>query len=62
MKYAIKRWWYGLRSGRDHNEDYNVIHGKFYVIYKDGQRSRNACLDVCKDYAEMFGGVVIDNF
>lgn len=32
--------------------------GNWYVLYNDGNKSKNMTYDVCKDYAEMFGGKV----
>ncbi len=45
-------------SGRDRSRDFNRLHGTFYVIYPDGQKSEPMCNDVACGYAKVFGGKV----
>ena len=57
MNYRL--WIAKLRSGRDRSVDYNRLHGKFRVLYPDGERSQRMCWDVACGYAEIFGGSVV---
>lgn len=64
LKRKLLRLWYRIwyQGGSDCSEDYHVINGKFRTLYKDGKKSRPCTYRLAKDYAEMFGGTVIDNF
>ena len=55
----IKRQWHKLETLTPFYMD---ALGKFRVKYNDGRISRPMDYATAKDYAEMFGGKVIDNF
>lgn len=61
MKRKILRWWYKLQIVEGSILTHR-IKGKFRVKYKDGQISQPFSYKVAKDYSEIFGGEVIDNF
>lgn len=63
MWYKIKRLWY-IFTSPDKGEMliWHSINGKFRVKYPDGQYSQNFGYWTAKNYAEMFGGTVEDNF
>lgn len=52
------KWGLCFRSGRNQSLDYNRTRGKWQVRYLDGAMSQRFCLDVARDYAAIFGGVV----
>jgi len=58
--YFLKREWYKLafHEGRSNNRS----KGKFKVLYNDGRMSENMCWKVANDYAQRFGGKVLDSF
>lgn len=60
MKRWILRQWYKIPY-YDSRED-NAFYGKFRVLYNDGEQSIPMCWKVANEYANIFGGVVIDNF
>jgi hypothetical protein len=45
-------------EGRYHD----AVYGRFRVKYNDGRISQKMCYSNAKDYAEIFGGTVIDDF
>lgn len=47
-------------SGQGRSMDFNRRHGRYYVKYPDGSKSQPFCLDVARDYADIFGGIVLD--
>lgn len=56
----LKRWWYKLPVYSLRYED--AIHGKFRVIYHDGERSQKMCWHNAKSYAGIFGGKIVEEF
>jgi len=58
--HPLKREWYKLafHEGRGNNRS----KGKFKVLYNDGRMSENMCCKVANDYAQIFGGKVLDSF
>jgi hypothetical protein len=57
----IKRWIY---KQRDHGElllNHSAF-GKFRVRYPDGEISQPFSWKAAKDYRDIFGGEIIDNF
>lgn len=55
LRQFYKLWHYDSREK-------NAFRGKFRVLYNDGRKSEKMCYSVAKDYAEIFGGKVIDAF
>lgn len=63
MKRKILRWWYkNFHRVGDRMLIYHHMYGKFRVRYPDGKTSQPFDYPTAKDYKEMFGGEVIDNF
>ncbi len=60
----VKRFWYiiSFNGTSEDSLDTHRLRGKFKVKYPDGKYSQNFSYQIAKDYAEMFGGVVIENF
>lgn len=56
----IKRVWYKMQF-RDSLME-GMIYGKFRAKYKDGQVSIKMYYKTAKNYADIFGGEVIDAF
>jgi hypothetical protein len=46
-------------DGGEHSMGYNRIHGKYRVLYEDGQVSQPMLHQTAKDYASMFNGKVV---
>ncbi len=46
-------------SGRGRSFDYNRVHGKYRVLYPDGQLSQPFMYDVACDYRNIFGGSIV---
>ena len=40
----------------------DALYGKFRVKYNDGKISQKMCYCNARDYAKMFGGIVVDAF
>jgi hypothetical protein len=40
----------------------DAMYGKFRVKYNDGKISQKMCYRNARDYAKMFGGIVLDAF
>ena len=55
---GLLQWIKNMRHGVGESRDYNRVYGQFYVIYPDGMRSENMCLDVAKNYKGIFGGTI----
>ena len=51
MKHKLKRWWYIF-----------IGDAKFRTVYTDGRRTHKMSYQICSDYAEIFGGIVIEAF
>ncbi len=60
----LKRYYYILifNGTSEDSLDTHRIRGKFKVKYPDGKISQNFSYWVAKDYSEMFGGVVLEDF
>jgi hypothetical protein len=49
----------GRNDGRNESMFWHRFNGKFQVIYPDGQISQPFSREVARDYASIFGGVVV---
>ncbi len=60
----LKRCYYILifNGTSEDSLDTHRLRGKFKVKYSDGKTSQNFSYYIAKDYAEMFGGEVLDDF
>jgi hypothetical protein len=60
----IVRFWYivSFNGTNEDSLDTHRLNGKFKVKYPDGKISQNFNYWIAKDYSEMFGGIVIDDF
>ncbi len=60
----LKVYWYRFifNGTSEDSLDTHRIRGKFKVKYPDGKISQNFSYSIAKDYAEMFGGVVLEDF
>jgi len=48
-----------LRKGMGKSWEYNMLHGKYKVLYPDNYKSHNMCYDVARNYAKIFNGKVM---
>lgn len=60
----ILRFWYiiSFDGSSEDSLDTHRRRGKFKVKYPDGKISQNFSYWIAKDYAEMFGGEIIEDF
>ena len=56
----FKRQWYKRAYYESRYDNRNK--GKFKVLYDDGRTSENMCWSAANDYAQIFGGKVLDSF
>lgn len=61
MKRKILRWWYKMQIIKGCVDNHRRK-GKFRVKYPDGEISQPFDYKTAKDYRDIFGGKVIDNF
>lgn len=57
-RYILREWYKCYR----YSTFYQVVYGKFKVEYPDGKLTHPMDYDTAKNYSEIFGGKIIDNF
>jgi hypothetical protein len=60
MRRYLLRQWYKLFVYSTRWE--NKLHGKFRVVYPDGNVTEKMCWSNAKSYKEIYGGKIIDAF